>query len=75
MARLAEPDLPAAERRRALGEIVAGLRRRGFKDMVRPKAAMTWVADMVVDVAPRIPVRSAERLRAHFHRADGHADR
>jgi len=66
VARLADPDLPAVEKRRALGEIAASLRRRGFKDMVRPKAAMAWVADMVVDVAPRIPVRSAERLREHF---------
>lgn len=66
VARLADPDLPAVEKRRALGEIAASLRRRGFKDIVRPKAAMAWVADMVVDVAPRIPVRSAERLREHF---------
>jgi hypothetical protein len=64
--RLADPDLPAVDKRRALGEIAASLRRRGFKDIVRPKAAMAWVADMVVDVAPRIPVRSAERLREHF---------
>jgi len=66
VARLAEPDLPTAERRRALGELAAGLRQRGFKDMFRPKAAMAWVADTVVDIAPRIPVRSAERLREHF---------
>jgi len=66
VARLAEPDLPAAERRRALGEIASALRKRGFKDFFRPKAAMGWIADTVVDVAPRIPVRNLETLRAHF---------
>jgi hypothetical protein len=66
VARLAEPDLPSAERRKALGEIAAGLRKRGFKDVLRPKAAMNWIADTVVDVAPRIPVRSLEKLREHF---------
>jgi hypothetical protein len=66
VARLAEPDLPVAERRKALGQIAAGLRERGFKDFLRPKAAMTWIADTVVDVAPRVPVRNLEKLRAHF---------
>lgn len=66
VARLAEPDLPAAERRRALREIAAALRKRGFKDFFRPKAAMSWIADTVVDVAPRIPVRSRDTLREHF---------
>jgi hypothetical protein len=66
VARLAEPELPAAERRRALGALAASLRRRGFKDVFRPKAAMNWIADMVVDVAPRIPVRNLEKLREHF---------
>jgi hypothetical protein len=66
VARLSEPDLPMAEKRRALAEIAAALRKRGFKDIVRPKVAMAWVADTVVDVAPRIPVRPTERLREHF---------
>jgi hypothetical protein len=66
VARLAEMDLPAAQRRQALGQIAAGLTKRGFKDFFKPKAAMTWIADTVVDVAPRIPIRSLERLREHF---------
>ena len=66
VARLAEPDLAAADRRKALGEIAAGLRQRGFKDFLRPKAAMAWIADTVVDVAPRIPVRSLAKLREQF---------
>jgi hypothetical protein len=66
VARLAEEDLPSSERRAALGQIAAGLRKRGFTDFLRPKAAMAWVADTVVDVAPRIPLRSLATLRGHF---------
>jgi hypothetical protein len=66
VARLAEADLPASERRKALGQIAAGLRQRGFKDFLRPKTAMNWIADTVVDVAPRIPVRSLDKLRENF---------
>jgi hypothetical protein len=66
VARLAETELPGSERRRALGEIAAGLRKRGFTDFLRPKVAMAWVADTVVDVAPRIPLRSLETLHGHF---------
>ncbi|HEX6871602.1 MAG TPA: hypothetical protein VF163_10945 [Micromonosporaceae bacterium] len=66
VARLAEPDLPVAEKRRALGELAAGLRKRGFRDMLRPKAAMAWVAETIVDIAPRIQLRSLDTLRGHF---------
>jgi uncharacterized protein (DUF697 family) len=66
VARLADPELPLAERRRALGQIASGLRKRGFKDMFRPRAAMNWIADTVIDVAPRVPVRSLATLRRHF---------
>src|SRR6185369_13858029 len=43
-----------------------GLRQRGFGDFFKPKAALSWIADTVVDVAPRIPVRNLETLRRHF---------
>jgi hypothetical protein len=66
VARLADGDLPTSEKRKALGEIAAGLAKRGFTNYVRPKKVMAWVGDAVVDVAPRIPVRSLETLRAHF---------
>jgi uncharacterized protein (DUF697 family) len=66
VARLAEDDLAPAERRKALGEIATALRKRGFKDLLRPRAAMTWIAETVVDVAPRVPVRNRETLRQHF---------
>jgi hypothetical protein len=66
IARLAEDDLAPAERRRALGQVVLALRKRGFADFFKPRAAMNWIADTVVDVAPRIPVRDAATLRRHF---------
>ncbi len=66
MARLADENLPTAEKRRALAEIAQGLLKRGFTDYLRPKRVMAWVADAVVDVAPRVPVRSLETLRGHF---------
>jgi hypothetical protein len=66
VARLTDSDLPKAERRRALGQIASALRKRGFTDIFRPKAAMTWLADAVVDIAPRIPLRDAATLRAHY---------
>jgi len=66
VARLTEEDLAPAERRRLIGQLAGALRTRGFKDLFRPKAAMAWLSDTVADVAPRIPVRSAETLRRHF---------
>jgi hypothetical protein len=66
LARLAGEELPPAERRRALAEIAAALRKRGFADFFKPKAALSWVADTVVDVAPRIPIRDLATLRKHF---------
>jgi hypothetical protein len=65
LARLTDADLPADQRRAALRVIADALRLRGFKDVVRPRAVMAWVGDAVVDVAPRIPLRSLETLRAH----------
>ena len=66
VARLTDDDLPKSERRRAIGQIATALRRRGFKDVFRPKAAMAWLADVVVDVAPRIPLRDLTALRGHY---------
>ncbi len=66
VARLAEGNLSTAEQRKALGVIAGGLRSRGFTDFLRPKVAMAWIADTVVDIAPRVPLRNLETLRAHF---------
>ncbi|MGE5829514.1 MAG: hypothetical protein ACM30G_14310 [Micromonosporaceae bacterium] len=65
VARLTESDLPLAERRNLLARLAASLRERGFTDLFRPRAAMNWLADTIVDVAPRIPLRSLETLRGH----------
>jgi hypothetical protein len=65
VARLADTDLPKGERRRAIGQIATALRKRGFTDVFKPKAAMAWLADTVVDVAPRIPLRDLKSLRDH----------
>jgi hypothetical protein len=65
VARLTEGDLPRDEKRRALGVIAHALRKRGIADAWKPQRLMAWVGDAVVDVAPRIPLRSLETLRAH----------
>jgi len=64
VARLAEGDLPAAEKRRALVEIAKALRLRGLPDVIKPRAVMAWVGDAVVDIAPRVPLRDLATLRA-----------
>jgi hypothetical protein len=66
VARLTEDDLAPTERRRALRELAVALRKRGFGDVFRPRMAMAWIADTVVEVAPRIPLRDLTTLRAHF---------
>jgi hypothetical protein len=66
IARLAESDLDAGERRRLLGRLAGQLRHRGITDTFRPQAAMRWVADIVGDVVPHLPIRSRETLRRHF---------
>jgi hypothetical protein len=66
IAKVSEPDLPAAERRHAIAALVASLRKHGLTDVIKhPRAAMQWVSDRVVEIAPRIPMRSLETLRAH----------
>ncbi len=62
--RLTEDGLPPAERRHALGQLAAALRAKGFADFFKPKTAMNWISDTVVDIAPRIPLRTLATLRA-----------
>ncbi len=74
---LTEQDLHPAERRYAVGQLATALRKSGFKDFLRPKAAMDWIADTVVDITPRIPLRSLGTLRSHLPGLSDHeiADR
>jgi hypothetical protein len=65
IAHVTEDELPPAERRRAVGQIAVLLRGRGFTEFFKPKAATAWIADTVVDIAPRIPMRGLATLRSH----------
>jgi hypothetical protein len=64
LARVSEPELPKAERRYALGQLATALRGKGFAETFKPKAVMGWISDTVVDLAPRIPLRTLATLRA-----------
>jgi hypothetical protein len=64
LAKIAEPELSPVERRNTIAQLAAALRRKGFTDMIKPRAVMTWISDTLVDIAPRIPLRSLATLRA-----------
>ena len=66
LAALTSEDLDQSERRRLLGRLAGEIRARGIGDLFRPRAAMRWIADLVGDVAPRLPIRNRETLRSHF---------
>ena len=75
VARLTDADTPAAEKRRALAVLADALRLRGVPSgtsvggrlarILNPKMIMAWIGDVVVDVAPRVPLRDLATLRAH----------
>ncbi|MDT5040836.1 MAG: hypothetical protein QOE51_1821 [Actinoplanes sp.] len=66
VAALTADDIEPAQRRKLLGRLVGDVRRRGVSQLFRPKAALRWMADVVGDVAPHIPVRDRETLHRHF---------
>jgi hypothetical protein len=66
IAALTADNLDQSERRRLLGRLAGEIRARGIGDLFRPRAAMRWVADVVGDIAPRLPVRDRETLHRHF---------
>jgi uncharacterized protein (DUF697 family) len=66
VAALTADDLEPAGRRKLLGRLVADVRRRGLGQLFRPKAAIRWMADVVGDIAPHIPVRDRATLHRHF---------
>lgn len=63
---LADSDIDAAERRRLLGRLAMQVRGRGVGDLFKPKAAMRWIADVVGEVVPHLPIRDLATLRRHF---------
>jgi hypothetical protein len=71
VAALTADDLEPAGRRKLLGRLVADVRGRGLGQFFRPKAALRWMADVVGDVAPHVPIRDLETLRRHFDGLDG----
>jgi uncharacterized protein (DUF697 family) len=66
VAELTADDLEPAGRRELLGRLVGDIRRRGLGQLFRPKAALRWMADVVTDVAPHVPIRDRETLSRHF---------
>jgi hypothetical protein len=71
VAALTADDIEPAQRRRLLGRLVENVRRRGIGRLFRPRAAVAWIADAVTDIAPHIPVRDLDTLRAHFPGLEG----
>jgi len=71
VAALTADDLEPAGRRRLLGRLVGDVRRRGLGQLFRPQAALRWMADVVADVAPHVPVRDLATLRRHHDGLDG----
>lgn len=71
---LAEDDVEPARRRKLLGRLVRDqTRRRGVRQLFRPKAAAQWMAEAVTEVAPHLPVRDLATLRRHHEGLDGEA--
>jgi len=66
VAALAADDIEPERRRRLLGRLVNDVRRRGLDKVFRPKAAIRWMADVVGDFAPHVPVRDIDTLHRHF---------
>ncbi|GIE84268.1 hypothetical protein SAMN06264365_101319 [Actinoplanes regularis] len=73
VAALTADDLESSGRRRLLGRLVGDVRRRGVGRLFKPGAALRWMADMVAEVAPHVPVRDRETLRRHFPDLDDDA--
>ena len=73
VADLTDDELAPAERRRLLGRLAGQAGRTGWRLLSRPRGALRWVADTVVEVAPHVPIRDLDTLRRHYHGLDGEA--
>jgi hypothetical protein len=71
VAALTADDLEPASRRQLLGRLVTDVRRRGLGQMFKPRAAIRWMADVVSDIAPHLPIRNLDTLRRHLDGLDG----
>jgi hypothetical protein len=66
VAALTSDDLEPADRRRLLARLVADVRRRGLGQLFRPQGALRWMAEVIGDVAPHVPIRDRAMLHRHF---------
>jgi hypothetical protein len=73
VAALTADDLAPEKRTKLLGRLVDDVRKRGLGQVFRPKAALRWMADVVGDIAPHVPIRNLETLHKHFDGMDGDA--
>lgn len=67
-ARLTEPNLDLAERRRLMGRLVTQTASRFGRVgwLPRPGAVIGAVIDLLAEVAERLPIRDVATLRAHY---------
>ena len=63
---LTADDLEPAGRRQLMGRLIGDVRARALGRLFRPKAALRWMADVIADVAPHVPVRDRATLQRHF---------
>ena len=69
---LAEEDVQPARRRKLLGRLVRDqTAKRGVRDLFKPKQAAAWMTETIAEVAPHLPIRDLETLRAHYDGLDG----
>ena len=69
---LAEEDVQPARRRKLLGRLVRDqTAKRGVRDLFKPKQAAAWMTEAIAEVAPHLPIRDLETLRAHYDGLDG----
>lgn len=73
VAELTEDDVEPARRRKLLGRLVHDQARRGIRTVVRPKAAIRWMSEAILSIAPYLPVRDLETLRRHHDGLDSDA--
>lgn len=71
VAELTADDIGPAHRRDLLRRLVDQVRRRGVGQLFRPRAAIGWMADVVSDAAPHLPIRDLDTLRRHHDGLDG----
>jgi hypothetical protein len=59
-------DVDAAQRRRLLRRFAGELRPTKLTGLFRPRAALRWMVDSVVEIGPHVPIRDRATLRRHF---------